>query len=455
MKINFPILILILCILNACSKSQNIPKKELPADINNSISDKSDYSIPENLYNVSKYKNGYTADETKFYRQSYSPVSGVTADDVGSYWSSRLSEVNPTTIVHRAGQVSTLSYDTIPEIGNVVAKTLLGTMTLDEAMNDSRSRMKAIAVIHNGQIVFERYLGLKDYDNHLWASATKIFNGTLMHIAEEKGVIDFNLPVTNYLPELKETDWEGIKVIDVLHQRSGLDISESRSVSSEENPVSLLYAIAGGDNSLPEGTSLIEAIKLSEKKVEPGSHFEYASINTHVLTLILESVWNKPIEDLITEQIWSKAGMEGDGVLGLSASGEPMAFGIFASRLRDLARFGMLFTPSWSTITDEQIISDSYFENALKEAKTDIYGKDYMSQRLINDFGESNFGASYQWDAVFKDGDMYKSGRTGQCLYVSPGTNTVVVWYSSSYMAEVWVHAYARAIVNNAFRINN
>ena len=65
-------------------------------------------------------------------------------------------------------------------------------------------------------------------------------------------------------------------------------------------------------------------------------------------------------------------------------------------------------------------VSDSYFANAVKEAKTDIYGKDYMSQRLINDFGESNFGASYQWDAVFKDGDMYKSGRTGQCLYVSP-----------------------------------
>ena len=68
------------------------------------------------------------------------------------------------------------------------------------------------------------------------------------------------------------------------------------------------------------------------------------------------------------------------------------------------------------------------------------------------DFGESDIGASYQWDEVFEDGDLYKSGRTGKCLYVSPETNTVVVWYASAYMAEVWVHAYAREIVKQVFR---
>lgn len=124
--------------------------------------------------------------------------------------------------------------------------------------------------------------------------------------------------------------------------------------------MTLLYAIAGGDERLPAGTSLIEAVKISKKVHEAGERFEYASINTHVLTLILERVWNKPIEDLISKYIWSKSGMEGDAVLGLSASGEPMAFGIFASRLRDLARFGMLFTPSWNKVAKEQIISDTY-----------------------------------------------------------------------------------------------
>ena len=50
------------------------------------------------------------------------------------------------------------------------------------------------------------------------------------------------------------------------------------------------------------------------------------------------------------------------------------------------------------------------------------------------------------------DGDLYKSGRTGQGLYISPETDTVVVWYSSAYKAEIWIHQYAREIVGQLFR---
>ena len=144
--------------------------------------------------------------------------------------------------------------------------------------------------------------------------------------------------------------------------------------------------------------------------------------------------------------------MEGDAVLGLTVSGEPSSPGAFAARLRDLARFGMLFTPSWNVVANKRVVSKNYFAKAKAAAKPNIYGEDYMSKRLINDFGEDGFGASYQWDAVFRDGDLYKSGRTGQCLYVSPETDTVVVFFSSSYQAEVWVHAYAREIVKQLFR---
>lgn len=71
----------------------------------------------------------------------------------------------------------------------------------------------------------------------------------------------------------------------------------------------------------------------------------------------------------------------------------------------------------------------------------------------INDeFIETDIGASYHWDAVFLDGDLYKSGRGGQCLYISPETDTVVVYFSASYRSTLWVHAYAREIVKKVFR---
>jgi CubicO group peptidase (beta-lactamase class C family) len=412
-------------------------------------SSKSSYTIPEELQPVWTWKDGYSATETKQFRQKYEPAAAATADDVGSYSSSRFSEIRNTAVVHRMGQVSILESEPIPAIGDVTAATILGTMTLEEMMGDPRSRMKAIAVIHDGKVAFEKYIGIRDWDNHLWASATKILSGTLMHMAEEEELVDLNNPVTTYLPDLKGTDWEGVKVEDVLHHCSGLDISESRLDSSPDHPVTLLYTIGSGDTS---GSSLIDAVKVCKKRLEPGTRYEYASINTFVVTLILERVYDIPVEDLITDRIWGKSGMEGDGLLGLSARGEQMLFGAFAARLRDLARFGMLFTPSWKVIANEQVVSDEYFDKVQQAAKPEVYGEDYMSERLIHDFEESGFGASYQWDAVFADGDLYKSGRFGQCLYVSPETNTVIVWYSSAYQAEVWVHAYAREIVKQIFR---
>ena len=99
--------------------------------------------------------------------------------------------------------------------------------------------MKAIAVIHNGELVFEEYIGLRDWDNHFWASATKIIVGTLVHIVEEEGLVDFENLVIDYLPELKGTNWEGIKLGDVLHQRSGLDVGEGGLSSSPDHPIAL------------------------------------------------------------------------------------------------------------------------------------------------------------------------------------------------------------------------
>lgn len=413
---------------------------------------RSDYTIPKDLISVSEGRNGFSAEQSRIYRKAYQGDTMTTSGNAGSYAASRLSENLPTAIVHRYGPVSEFDSKPTPDIGNVKATTILGTMTLNEMMKDERSRFKAIAVVHKGKLVFEEYIGIRDWDNHLWASATKILVGTLAHIAYGDGLIDLDAPVSKYVADLRGTPWENIKVADVLHQRSGLDISESRLGSSPDHPVSLFYAIGFGDSNIPEGLSLMDALRKVEKTGKPGSRFEYASLNTYVVTLILENVTGEPFEDLVTKHIWSQAGMEGDGVLGLTMSGDPSSPGAFAARLRDLARFGMLFTPSWAVVAKERVVSDDYFAKAKAAAKSEIYGEDYMSKRLINDFGENNFGASYQWDAVFPDGDLYKSGRTGQCLYVSPETDTVVVYYSSAYKAEVWVHAYAREIVKQLFR---
>jgi CubicO group peptidase (beta-lactamase class C family) len=180
--------------------------------------------------------------------------------------------------------------------------------------------------------------------------------------------------------------------------------------------------------------------------------FEYSSINTYVVGAIAEKITGKPFHDLLTERVWSKAGMEGDAELGLSPSGEPSQFGIYASRLRDMARYAMLFTPSWSVVASERVVPVDYLTKVYAAAKPEIFAGNNLGDRMIRDFGDVGMGTSYQWDAVFPDGDIYKSGRGGQCLYISPETDTVVVYFSASYQGSLWVHAYAREIVKQMFR---
>ena len=75
------------------------------------------------------------------------------------------------------------------------------------------------------------------------------------------------------------------------------------------------------------------------------------------------------------------------------------------------------------------MVSEEYFAKAKAAAKPEIYGEDYMSKRLHKDFGEGGFGASYQWDAVFSDGDLYKSD--GQ-VSASTCHRKLIRWWSTT-----------------------
>ena len=410
----------------------------------------STYTVPEYLKPMTTWRNGWSAEETRKYRQEYNDNTMTEGEDDGAYAITHLSEVLPTAIVHRDGQVAILKNSTMPEIENVIATTDLGTMTLREMMNDRRSRIRAIAVVHKGKLVYENYIGIRSWDNHIWGSAAKSVVGLVAYLLEKEGKLDINKTVGHYMPQFRNTAWEHIQVADVLHQRSGLDILEAE-VGDPKHPITLFYAIFAGASGIPKNASFFDAMKSVKKLREPGQRFEYSSMNTMMMVMIAEQITGKPFHDIITERVWSKAGMEGDAELGLSPSGEPSAFGIFSSRLRDLARYGMLYTPSWNIVTKEPVIADDYLPKVYAAAKQSVYTGN-LGDRMIAAFGNLDMGASYQWDAIFPDGDLYKSGRGGQCLYVSPETDTVVVYFSASYQSSLWVHAYAREIVKQVFR---
>jgi hypothetical protein len=125
---------------------------------------------------------------------------------------------------------------------------------------------------------------------------------------------------------------------------------------------------------------------------------------------------------------------------------------MFRSRLRDKARYGMLYTPSWNRVAKEPVVSENYLSKVYAASRPGIFPGNNIGDRMIGVFDNIEMGESYQWDAVFPDGDLFKSGRLGQGLYVSPETDTVVVLFSSAYKNTLYVFAYTREIVKQMFR---
>ena len=195
-------------------------------------------------------------------------------------------------------------------------------------------------------------------------------------------------------------------------------------------------------------------MNLVERHREPGTQFDYSTFNTHILGVVIEKVTGRKFSDDFSERIWSRAGMEGDAEMARTPIGEPLNGGVFAARLRDKARFALLFAPNRGTVSDTRVVDEAYFEKVYGTGNSAAFfnPESDLGCRILGDFDDAPIHASDQWDAVFEDGDLYKSAKNGQCIYVSPSNDMAVVWFSNTYDNSPWLPIYARAIVKEISR---
>ena len=102
----------------------------------------------------------------------------------------------------------------------------------------------------------------------------------------------------------------------------------------------------------------------AERYAEQGTSFDYGSVNTDILGWMVEKVTGMPFTDALSNEIWMRAGMEADASFVAPRFGVPHWDGGFLPRMRDLARFGMLYTPSYRAISDKRIISEEACRDA-------------------------------------------------------------------------------------------
>jgi len=336
----------------------------------------------------------------------------------------------------RGGPISDLPIEENPEIGKISYDHDGEQVTVDEHLD--KYPIDAFLVTHKGKIVFERYNTMRPQDKHLWMSSAKVTGSTVMALLEAQGKIDVKKPVPFYIEELKGSDWDDTTVEDALDMANGLDSTEhdEEIQDTRTNPERgyFKWAVTLGFLVNPDQkeTNPIEVLRSMKRKYPGHTAFEYNSINTFIMNRISERVAGKPINELISEMIWSKIGAEHDMVVAVSPQGYPMSFGWNLSTLRDMARFGMIFTPSWNKVSAERIVPEAIVRMIQTTGKPEIYDKGYVGQLMMSRFpGEKGMTNRYMWDAILQDGDMLKSGMGSQGLYVSPSRDLVINWFST------------------------
>jgi CubicO group peptidase (beta-lactamase class C family) len=375
----------------------------------------------------------YTFDDVRANHDQFNLRDWIGHGELMRYAFLRTYEFMPHALIYRDGPISTLAEVPRDDLPQTSVRTPLGTLTLDEYVQ--RGPVNGAIVLERGAIVYERYPRMRRVDKHLLMSVSKVFAGTLIGMLEDRGQVDTQASVETYLPELRGSGWEGVSVRDVLDMTSGIDCDELAPDAYHETD-STYYPFEESLGLLPtypeSRYSTWDYVASLRRATAPGQSFDYTSVNTFVLGWIAERVTNTPFADLLSAEVWSKIGAESDALISSSRCGAVATHGGMLTQLRDLARFGLLFTPSWNVVSDTQLVSERQLREITHGGRPEIFDKGSLGQRTLDLLAPAKPAHnSWQWDFVMPDGDFYKGGFGGQGLYISPARDLVIAFFGT------------------------
>ena len=297
---------------------------------------------------------------------------------------------------------------TLPENFNFGEETL----NTQQFLKDSWTT--GFLVIQNDTIVYEDYYldNTESTRNISWSMA-KSFISALVGIAINDGHIsDVMKTVDEYVPELKGTAYEGVRIKDILQMSTGVQFNEDYGdYNSDINRWGRGFAL---------GESQDAFAATLKRELAPGTVNHYVSINTHVLGMLLTKATGRTITDYMQEKLYKPLGMEYDGYWLIDGENMEMALGGLNLTLRDFAKIGSLYLHqgNWN---NQQIVPKPWVKMSVTPDAPHVQPS------------EGSFGYGYQWWIPKSEvGEFMAIGVYNQNIYVNPATNTVVVKLSAN-----------------------
>ena len=265
----------------------------------------------------------------------------------------------------------------------------------------------SLVVLKDGKLRYEDYfLGTDPEDRRISWSVAKSFLSALTGIVLEQGAIaSLDDPVEKYAPELKGSAYEGATIRNVLNMSSGVVFNEDYlDFNSDINRMGRVLAL---------GQSMDEfAAGLTETFTPPGETWQYVSIDTHIISMVIRGATGKPIPELMETLVVQPLGFEADPYYLTDGYGVAFVLGGLNLRTRDYARFGQMFLQDGQWNGQQIVPADWVAASTNPSAPTAD--------------GEQKYG--YQWwmapDAP--DGEYFGRGIYGQYIYIDTNRDVVI-----------------------------
>ncbi|MCK0172307.1 beta-lactamase family protein [Aliiroseovarius sp. S1123] len=269
-----------------------------------------------------------------------------------------------------------------------------------------------MVALKDGQLRHESYyLGTGPQDRRISWSMAKSYLSALVGIVLEQGAIaSLDDPVVQYAPELKGSAYDGASIRNVLNMASGVVFDEDYlDFNSDINRMGRVLALGRSMDQFAAG--------LEDSFAPAGETWQYVSIDTHVIGMIVRGATGRSIPDLLQEHVIALMGLEADPYYLTDGYGVAFVLGGLNLTTRDYARFGEMFRKDgmWN---GQQIVPADWIAASTRPSAPTTPGKEQYG---------------YQWwmapDAT--EGEYYARGIYGQYIYIDKARGVVIALNSA------------------------
>jgi len=273
-----------------------------------------------------------------------------------------------------------------------------------DAWTEERS-LTSLLVLKDGQIVHESYYkGTGAEDRRISWSVAKSYLSALVGVLLAEGAIEsIDDPVTKYAPQLVGGAYDGATLRQVLNMASGVTFDEDYlDFNSDINRMGRVLALGGRMDDFAAG--------LTETFTPPGETWQYVSIDTHVVGMVVRGATNRTVADLLSEKIIQPLGQEYAPYYVSDGVGTAFVLGGLNITTRDYARFGQMFAQR-GTWQGRQVVPADWVDASTRASAP----------------GGAGYG--YQWwiPDGSAPGEYMARGVYGQYIYIDTARQVVIV----------------------------